>query len=254
MDLVVRSFHLGKRISIKNTRLDYDGIAIKSDSTFLLFKPSKESFIYVKDYGCVVFVNMTDRDINKSMRALNLEFSEDIEEDTFLIKVSKEKGFEVDFHSITIPELHVDMVHIVLLNLAQSAALNHYQMITDELLEQTRKLSNHLEETGKVKLTRKRLAQYIGQTMSLRNRIVDSLYIFEAPPLAWKDPLLAQLDAMMSEEFEFGNRHRSIQAGLSVIRENHDFYKDALQHKHSSLLEWIIIILILFEVVQIFID
>lgn len=254
MDLMVNSYHLGRRASIKSLRQFYNGTPIKSDGTFLLYQIEETSFIYVKDFGCVVFVNMETNAIKKHMNALNLAFGSDLDEENYLICVKTGADFDVDFDTITIPDFDIDMIHIIVLNLAQSAALNHYQHLTDELLEETRELSNHLEETGKVKLTRKRLAKYIGQTMSLRNRIVDSLYIFEAPPLAWKDARLAQLDAMISEELDFDNRHRAIQAGLAVIRENHDFYKDALQHKHSSLLEWIIIILILFEVVQIFID
>jgi uncharacterized Rmd1/YagE family protein len=65
---------------------------------------------------------------------------------------------------------------------------------------------------------------------------------------------LSQLDTMLSEELDFKNRYHGMQSSLNVIRENHEFYKDMLQHKHSSMLEWIIIILILFEIVQIFID
>lgn len=117
----------------------------------------------------------------------------------------------------------------------ENSFLDHYQSLTDNLLEETRELSGYLELTGKVNLTRKRLAKYIGQTMTLRNRIADNLYIFEAPPLAWTDIRLSQLDTMNSEELDFKNRYHGMQSSLNVIRENHEFCKDMLQHKHSSI-------------------
>ena len=174
--------------------------------------------------------------------------------ETYVLNVDSSKEVSVEFDQITIPAIDLELIHIIVLNLAQSSILNHYQSMTNNLMEETRELSSHLEITGKVKLTRKRLAKYIGQSMNLRNKIADNLYIFEAPPLAWTDIRLSQLDTKLSEELDFKNRYHGVQSSLNVIHDNHEFYKDMLQHKHSSLLEWIIIILILFEVVQIFID
>jgi len=150
--------------------------------------------------------------------------------------IDSEREISVGFDSVTIPSIDIELIHIISLNLAQSSILNHYQCLTDDLLEETRELSGHLEITGEVNLTRKRLAKYIGQTMSLRNKIADNLYIFESPPLAWTDERLSQLDTLLSEELDFKNRYHGMQTSLSVIRENHEFYKDMLQHKHSSMI------------------
>ena len=55
----------------------------------------------------------------------------------------------------------------------------------------------------------------------------------------------------LNEELDFKNRFASIQHSLDIVKENLELFKDILQHKHSSLLEWIIIILILFEVIHV---
>lgn len=254
MELKVYTYHVGKRILMKSARSIFDEKPIKSDPTFLLYQLESDSFVYIKNFGCLTFINV-DKEFIESVKDELSQGNDDwINYDTFNIVIDEEKGIGVDFDVITIPELSVDLIHIIALNLAQSSALTHYQSITDELLEKSRRLSTHLEITGEVKLTRRKLSKFIGQTMSLRNRIVDNLYIFESPPLAWKDSRLNELDTLISQELDFENRYRAMQASLSVVRENHEFYKDVLQHKHSSMLEWIIIILILFEVVQIFID
>ncbi|MCR9172052.1 MAG: RMD1 family protein [bacterium] len=254
MDLKVYTYHLGRRLQLKEVRALFEEKPIKSDSTFLLYQLSENSFVYVKNFGCLTFVNVPTEIKDSITDELSNGNDDWIGYDSFTILVRENEALAVDFDTATIPELSVDLIHIIALNLAQSAALTHYQVITDELLEKSRELSTHLEVTGEVKMTRRKLSKFIGQTMSLRNRIADNLYIFEAPPLAWKEARLTELDTLLSNELDFENRYRAMQASLSVVRENHEFYKDVLQHKHSSLLEWIIIILILFEVVQIFID
>jgi uncharacterized Rmd1/YagE family protein len=45
-------------------------------------------------------------------------------------------------------------------------------------------------------------------------------------------------------------RFRNIQEGLEIVKENLDLFKDIMQHRKSTVLEWIIIILILVEVVN----
>jgi required for meiotic nuclear division protein 1 len=41
---------------------------------------------------------------------------------------------------------------------------------------------------------------------------------------------------------------------LEIVKENLDLFKDLLQYRNSIVLEWIIIILILVEVINLFIE
>ncbi len=252
MDLKVTTYHFEDRFHLEKAKTIFKESPIKSDSTFLLFELGDTAYVYVKDFGSVVFINIPKAIVSSVMSDLSKENkSVEMQENTIVIDAQSE--LQVEFDTITIPSSDAELMHIIALNLAQSSALHRYQSITDDLLEETRQFSIHLEQTGKVKLSRKQVAKYIGRTMNLRNRIAENLYIFEAPPLAWTDVRLSELDTKLSEELDFENRYRGIQMSLNVIRENHDFYTEILQHKHSSMLEWIIILLILFEVAHIFI-
>ena len=42
--------------------------------------------------------------------------------------------------------------------------------------------------------------------------------------------------------------------GLSIIKDNLELFRTLMQHRYSSLLEWIVIILILFEVLNVVIE
>jgi len=72
--------------------------------------------------------------------------------------------------------------------------------------------------------------------------------------LAWSDAELAEIDTKLRKELEVINRHRGIQHGFDIVKENLDLFRDILNHKHSSNLEWIIIVLIAVEIIQLLIE
>lgn len=249
MEQRIKAFHLGHRLKLSKLKNDAGMRLLKSDATYHFYIADESSFVYVKDFGAVVFINFSDDKIDAFL-SLNKVSSAGIEED-YLIIMEPSCDMHIDFDKIYVPELNNDLLHIVCLNVAQSLALDQYQEEVDILLNKTRLISAKLKSTGRIQYTRKQLAKYIGEIMNLRIRIADNLYIFEAPPLAWQDPSLGEMDEIMNREFDFANRHRAIQHNLTVVKDNHEFFNNLLQHKHSSLLEWIIIVLILFEVVHI---
>ncbi|MFZ9029024.1 MAG: RMD1 family protein [Crocinitomicaceae bacterium] len=244
------AFHVGNRINLREIRKRKGENLLRKGTTFLLYGDN-DRFFYFKDFGGLVCFNMTE---NEAKQELLKYLQEDVDRsfrEKFEIEINPNNEIEVDFTTIYLPEPSLDFIQIIGLNLAQSVALDHYQKLCDSLLEDTNRLSNHLEQTGKINLSRKELAKHIGKTLNLKNRIAENLYIFEAPPLAWKDVKLSEVDAKLNAELDFKNRFASIQHSLDIVKENLELFKDILQHKHSSLLEWIIIILILFEVIHV---
>jgi len=62
-----------------------------------------------------------------------------------------------------------------------------------------------------------------------------------------------KLDIGLKKTFDLQVRFRTIQEGLGIVKENMDLFKDLLQNRNSNTLEWVVIILILVEVINIFI-
>jgi len=95
------------------------------------------------------------------------------------------------------------------------------------------------------------MRKFIGETMNIKNRIAKNLFIFETSNLAWSKENLSDLDNQLRFQLDVVNRFRGLENNLNIVKENLDFFQAIIQHKHSSVLEWIIIILILFEVIQV---
>ncbi len=103
-------------------------------------------------------------------------------------------------------------------------------------------------------LTGINLKKYIGRTLNIKNHITANLFIFDSPEETWEDENLNKLDDGLKKTFDLQARFRTILEGLGIVKENLELFKDILQYRNSTLLEWIIIILILVEVLNLFFE
>ena len=240
--------HLGERLDLSQIRKNNKQGLLRREQSFLLYKLAEDNFLYIKDYGSVVFMGVEDA-FASSMKAYlgKVPKIRPSNNEKYEVDINADKAVKVDFNKITLTRLDQDLAHVVMLHLAQSVALEYYNSLSFDLLEDTRKYGNQLEEKGTISLSRKKMQKVIGKTMNLKNRIAENLFIFDTPQVAWKNEQLADLDKQLIEELDMKDRHYALQQNL-------DLFKDLLQHNHSSLLEWIIILLILFEVIQVIIE
>jgi uncharacterized Rmd1/YagE family protein len=140
-----------------------------------------------------------------------------------------------------------------MLNVSQSVALDYYNQQTNSLLEETNFHTQLLEKKGKINMGGIKLKKYIGRTLNLKNRISANLYIFDSPEETWENENLNVLDIGLKKTFDLQARFRTIQGRIGIVKENMELFKDLLQNRNSNTLEWVIIILILVEVINIII-
>jgi len=141
-----------------------------------------------------------------------------------------------------------------MLNVSQSVALDYYYEQTSKLLVETNSHTQNLENKGRLDVSGRNLKRYIGKTLNLKNRIAENLYIFDSPPETWEDENLNKIDIGLKRTFDLQERFRNIQEGLQIVKENLELFKDIMQYRNSNLLEWIIIVLIFVEVLNLFFE
>lgn len=83
----------------------------------------------------------------------------------------------------------------------------------------------------------------VKSTINLKHDLLDT------PEYFWESPEVESFYINMRKYLEIDNRVEVLNAKLQVISELLEMLADELAHKHSSLLEWIIILLIAFEIV-----
>jgi uncharacterized Rmd1/YagE family protein len=252
----VVSYQIADSIDIKQFGLFFKAELSYSDPSELFYKTDTDQYVYVFKYGAVCFLNYKAVDISEFLRII-APYCKNLFEssltDEFLIQTGS-KELRVGFDKIDIPSASIDVLRLVMLNVSQSVALDYYEEQTAKLLSETAHLTQSLETKGSLTISGKELKRYIGRTLLLRNRIAENIYVFDSPPETWENESLTKIDAGLKRTFDLQVRVRMIGEGLSIIRDNLELFLSLLQNRNSTMLEWIIIVLILVEVLNLAVE
>ncbi|KJD37001.1 hypothetical protein PW52_00650 [Tamlana sedimentorum] len=251
----VVAYQVASAINIKSSKQQLPWQLLFQDSDELYYTSSPNKFIYIFQYGMVSFFNMTSTEINHALQKLKPQctnyFSEKLSDSVEV--VIKPNILKVEFDNVILPNLDEEMIRLVMLNASQSVALNRYTEITEELLTETNKHTSYLEANGKLDISGNKLKRFIGKVLNIKNKISENLYIFDSPEITWEKEELNRLNQELKQAFDLKDRYRVIHDRIEIIKENLELFKDIMDHNESSRLEWIIIILIVIEVIDLFI-
>jgi uncharacterized Rmd1/YagE family protein len=256
MNLKVTSFQFADSIDIKLFRSVFPAPLHYGDTDELFYLVGNLKYLYVFKYGIVCFLGY-----NETEMAALFHIITPYCKNLFEHRLSDEFDIETDapainygYNKIEIPSPDIDELRLIMLNVSQSVALDYYNQQTNSLLEETNSHTQLLEKKGKIDMGGIKLKKYIGRTLNLKNRISGNLYIFDSPEETWENENLNKLDIGLKKTFDLQARFRTIQEGLSIVKENMELFKDLLQNRNSLTLEWVVIILILVEVLNIFVS
>ncbi len=256
MNLKVWSFQVADSIDIKLFKTAFTGNIHFADSEELFYHVDTFKYLYVFKYGIICFLGYDETEMSVFFQLITpycknyfdqrLSDQFDIETDAPTINYG--------YNKIEIPKPNIDAIRLIMLNVSQSVSLDYFDQQTNLLLEGTNYQTQELEKKGKIALGGKELKKYIGRTLNLKNRIAGNLYIFDSPEATWEDENLNKLDIGLKKTFDLQSRFRTIQESLQIVKENLELFKDLLQYRNSVVLEWVIIILILVEVLNVFLE
>jgi uncharacterized Rmd1/YagE family protein len=249
------AYQLGKNINIKNFKTKYKGTIYSSSSTEIFIQKGDHSYIYVQNYGEVVFSDCDERSIKEFIDFAMIfvdgpiisgkEYKED-----FVIEVNPDHKLNFGYNSIMVPEINADVIKITMLNVSQSVVLDYFTELSQSLLFETAKFTKELELRGKLSISKTKLMKFIGKILNTQNRIIDNLYFIDAPDTVWDIEYLSKINHGLSRIFNLKTRFREVEYTLKSIDNNLRTFSQLVQHRESHKMEWIIIILIFFEILN----
>lgn len=254
--LKVLSYQVADSIDIKQVKSAFTAEIYYADTDELYYRIGAQKFIYVFKYGIICFLNHSEVEMTAFLQVIAPYCKNPLAErlsDEFEIDTNADK-IMFGYNKVSITHADADEFRLIMLNVAQSVALDHFFQQTNKLLEETNYHTQILERKGKLDIGGSDLKKYIGRTLNLKNRIAENLYIFDSPDETWEDENLNKLDIGLKKTFDLQARFRTIQEGLGIVKENLELFKDLLQYRNSVVLEWIIIILITVEVLNLFVE
>ena len=251
----VLAYHLAASINIRKCRTIISKKLVYLDSDELFYSFGEGKYVYVFQYGMVAFYGCTPDEIKLVIHSLTPSFTKELNE-----PFEEGMGLELNGGKDTITFDHVfladgnqEAIRLVMLNASQSVALDRYAHMVEKLLSSTNAHTQYLGTHGKLDISGKKLKRFIGKTLELKNEILENLYIFDAPEVTWDNERLNVLNQKLKQSFDLKERYRFIHERLEIVKDNLQLFKGIMDHKESSRLEWIIILLILVEVLDHFI-
>ncbi|PWA05811.1 RMD1 family protein [Flavobacterium psychrotolerans] len=253
MQIKIEAIQIAESFNIKKFRTEFHTEAFSGSTSEVFYAITKtSSYLYVFDYGVVVFANYDPlakdefikiiKNYATTLVDLNLFEEYRIETDVALHKIIVKNDY------VIVPQIDPSILRIAMLNTGQSVALEYYEVLTDELITSSKHYILELEKRGKLSISKTNLLKYIGKVLNVKNSIVDNLYILDDPNLVWDHEELDLLNRQLKANFDINTRFKDLDYRLQIVEDNLTLFTDVLNVRESSRLEWIVIILILIEI------
>lgn len=219
----------------------------------VVFYESDHQFVYVFSFGAIVFWGVDDDQALQFIDAIQ-QFSESpllsLEVDEFSYRVGEKTVIDEVSDTIIIEHDHDAMYKLALsYALAQSVKLATHEKELKATMESMAFIPKSLAATGKTSLKRPEIAKKMGQLYLQKSAINSNLNVIHTPRVIWDHSEVEPYYNMGAEFLDLHVRVESLNMGLTMIQDLLEILEDQLNHKHSSMLEWIIIVLIFVEVV-----
>ncbi len=134
--------------------------------------------------------------------------------------------------------------------MAQSVKLGEMEEFVLNEISEHSNIPQDLANKGDLNLTRKEMAKIRGRIFVTESRINLKYDLLDKPEFLWDHPEYDEYYNKTYEYLEVHQRMTVLNKKLSVLRDILNILADELQFKHSTKLEWIIIILIAIEIVM----
>lgn len=248
------SVHLTDNINLRTFKTKVNMTLIGETITELFFKDGNK-YLGVYNYGALSFINFNDQE---------KEVITDLVENKIESPVND--SIQIEFKDVTTSSFKNDVLEldkstksdliyrIVMFDVSQSVALDYYSQKGNSLLEIINKYAKQLEQSGDLDLSKKEIMKFIGKSLVTKNNIADTLYIFDSPDLAWEDEDVDKLHTFLAATFDLKSRFSEIENMFKVVDDNLETFRDLYQHKSSTNMEIIVIILIAIEIINIFVE
>lgn len=155
---------------------------------------------------------------------------------------------KVTFEEVHLAHLGIEEIKIISYVSAQSVALERYEEEIDERLQQLGAVVQDVKERGETTTSPKDLLRQVGNVLSVKQRAVSSLSLFDKPDETWKDPDIGELYVRLRAQYELRDRFEVLNEKINFLSENNITLLNFISSQRANALEVIVIVLIVFEI------
>lgn len=208
--------------------------------------------LFVYPFGALVVTGLSPDRRDAELAAFRARFPKltlQIAREELTVIEDPEKTSSAHEGRLTVSELTRGRASVIALTIAQSAAMEYYERIVEDLHVETASLVDRLEAKGSVPFGTRPLHKFIGRAISVRTEVLTILHLLDRPDATWDDPGMDAIYADLKENFDLGDRYEALESKLKSVQEALTLVLDVARDFRLVLLEATIVALIVLEIV-----
>lgn len=237
-----------ENLSLKELATAFPGARGGAHELRLALPEEGEIFLY--PFGAVVFRDVP-REGREAQLARLLEvrpgLTTEVVREDFTVREEQGAATRVAEGVLVVDRLTGPRAAIVAQTVAQSAAMEYYERIVEDLFARTNSLVSRLETRGTVPLRVRPLHRFIGEAIGTRSEVLSVLHLLDKPDAVWDDPAMDRIYEDLRGEFDLGDRYQALESKLRGVQESLELVLDVARDRRLVLLEVAIVALIVAE-------
>jgi uncharacterized Rmd1/YagE family protein len=217
------------------------------------FQPPGGGTVFLYPFGAVVFYDVAPEVRASQLQRLDqahpgLTKAQVINEELTVREVPEART-EVENAVLVVDSLSFQRAGVVALTVAQSAAMDYYEGLVDQMFVTTDKLGGELERAGTMPMRTRHLLKFIGAAISTRSEVLSVLHLLDMPDAAWDDSGAERIYQKLRAEFDLVDRYQSLELKLRSVQDTLEVITDVARDRRLFILEATVVLLILMEIV-----
>lgn len=249
MQIQVKAYDIARSADLKSLKAVKFGKIVSEEP---MIWQSKNKYLAMFDYGVAVFFNYSREEIILAIAEIKkrvVGYKSKYAKDDFIIYVGRPSAARSQ-ESLGVKYLTLDEVRLVSIVLSRSVALEYYENLINDLLEKLDPIVHALSRRGHTHKSSRSLRKQIGLALSVQHELAYNLQVLDEPDVVWSGgQRVEELYKELANTFDLNLRVQILEKKLKIIADTNNFLIEQLQAKKANLLEWIIILLILFEII-----
>lgn len=230
---------------------------ITQDKSFIAYHgvyqlPTRRGLAFLFNYAVIVFWGVPKQEriqLARKVLPYVIEPAPERSTDQYQYSLVGQSAFSIKNDHVYLPN-HDPLVQLAISHaFAQSAKLIFFEDKAEQVIAGNLSIPKRLAKTGKISMSRKALARLRGILFDTSCDITLNFNLLDKPNFFWSYPELDDFYIASIKYLELNQRIELLNHKLSMIHELLDMLAEEQNHKHSSFLEWIIIVLIGIEII-----
>lgn len=223
--------------------------------TFTPSAPGDRVWIYLYYFGGLVFINCSDDVQARCIEGLKQHLEQLKEQpqlrfrEEYRLEINPAVEATISNDRAVLPEFKQELLEIICFTVAKSVALEQIEERVDTVLDEMGVMINRLGQ-GLLELPDKQLARLASTILNFKYTSIAHIMVLDKPEITWDNHEADRFYLTLSNLFELRPRYQEIKHKSETLLDVTDVFSSLSHARRSARLEWIIILLIAFEIVM----